>query len=403
MNSARLTTSAILAAALGLGLGGGCTPPDKGDGATQGPASGPKGADGKGGAKASAPVSTERVARRVEVVEVQPQAFDEKVEATAAIEAIEDVTLTARAAGTVDEVLDRGTVVKKGQVVARLDDTLSRAALAQAEAGVSAAQAGLDLAQDALDRQKPLFEQQIISPIEFENIRTQVAQARAQTRQAQAARAQARAQVELSRVVAPFDGRIEQRFVDPGGQINPGQPVVRVVDVTRVKAVAGVPERYATDIAVGAGVDINFSAYGVPPREAEVSFVGSAIDAKSRTFEVEAVLDNPDGKLKPQMVARMRVVRARHPDALVVPLGAVVRDETGDGVFVIAQGEKGPIAHRRKVELGARSGDRIEVAEGLKAGERIVTVGQSNLTDDDPVSIVGPATPTEAAQGGAPR
>jgi len=385
MSGHRWVSGMICAAALALAAG--CQPPGEGE------AGGDEQPAGKAGAKASSKstqgAAPERVARRVEVVRVQPKDFDEMIEATAAIGAIDDVTLAARAAGTVDEILERGATVSKGQVVATLDQTLAKAGVAQANASIAAARTGVKLAQATYERQRPLFEQKIVSPVEWDNLEAQFAQARAQLAQAKAARQQAWAQLQNTKVIAPFDGRVEQRFIEPGGQANPGQAVLRVIDVGRVKAVAGIPERYATDIEVGAAVDVQFSAYGVPPRTAEVGFVASAIDAKSRTFEVEAVLDNADGKLKPQMIARLRVVRARHPDALVVPLGAVVRDETGDGLFVVSDGEKGPVAKRRKVRLGARSGERIEVAEGLEPGERVVVVGQSNLTDDDPVSIVG--------------
>ncbi len=379
--------------AIALTLSAGCQPPGEApaDGkAVEKGAPGKAAAPGKAGkAGGAAAKPAERVARRVEVVEVQPRDFDEKIEATAAIAAIDDVTLAARAAGTVREAVERGERVEKGDVVATLDQTLTRAAVAQAAASVSAAETAVRLAQATYERQRPLFEQKIVSPIEFDGIKAQLDQARAQLKQAKAARSQAWAQFEYTKVIAPFAGRVEQRFVEPGGQANPGSPVIRIVDTARVKAVAGIPERYATDIELGAPVDVQFSAYGVPARTAEVSFVASAIDSKSRTFEVEAVLDNTDGTLKPQMVARLQVVRARHPDAIVVPLAAVVRDENGDGVFVVIDGETGPIAHRRKVTLGARSGNRIEIAEGLKAGDRVVVVGQSALTDDDPVSIVG--------------
>lgn len=389
MNRHHLLIAAVCASALAFG----CAPPGEGaaaDGKTPPAAAGGEvaGKDGKTGQQGPAK-APERVARRVEVIAVQPRDFDEKIEATAAIAAIEDVTLSARAAGTIHTIVERGADVAKGDVVATVDQTLVRAAVAQASAGVQVAQTAYELAQANYERQRPLFEQKIVSPIEFDGVKAQLAQARAQLAQAKAARSQAWAQFEYTKVVAPFDGRVEQRFVEPGGQINPGQPALRVVDVARVKLIAGIPERYATDIRVGAAVDVQFSAYGVAPRSAEVTFVGSAIDAGSRTFEVEAVLDNTDLMLKPQMVARLRVVRARHPDALVVPLGAVVRDETGDGVFVVTDGEKGPTARRRKVELGARSGDRVEVADGLEPGERVVVAGQSDLTDDDPVDIVG--------------
>lgn len=384
------------AGALAMALAFGCTPPGEGEA----PAAKAEKKAAQGGAAAAQPAAAKsaRIARRVEVVEIRPRDFDEQIESTASIAAIEDVTLAARAAGTVREIAERGDRVKKGDVVATLDQTLTRAAVAQANAGIAAAETAYKLASDTLERQRPLFEKKIVSPIEFENIKAQVAQARAQLQQARAARTQAWAQFEYTRVIAPFDGRVEQRFVEPGGQINPGQPALRVVDVTRVKAVAGIPERYATDIEVGAAVDVQFSAYGVAPRSTEVSFVGSAIDPKSRTFEIEAVLDNIERKLKPEMVARLKVVRARHPDALVVPLGAVVRDETGDGVFVVAEGDGGLVAKRRNVKLGARSGDRVEVAEGLEAGERVVTVGQSNLTDGDLVEVVGGPVKGDAAR-----
>lgn len=378
MNLARITTLLALVGLMG------CQPPGAG-----GDEKGPPGK--AAGEAAEKPAEAPRPARRVEVRAIQPRDFDEMVEVTAAIEAIEDVTLTARASGTVVELLDRGDPVEKGQVVARLDPTLVKAAVAQADAAVAAARATLRLAEDALRRQKPLFEQDIISALEFENLQAQVAQAKAQVRQAEAGRAQAKAQLELTRVVAPFAGRVEDRFVEPGGQSNPGQPVLRVVDVARVKAVAGVPERYATDIRAGAAVEIAFNAYGVEPREAEVTFVGTAINASNRTFTIEAVLDNPDRLLKPQMVARLRVVRAKHPGALVVPLASIARDETGAGVFVVVDGEAGPIAQRRSVRLGARSGDQVEVEEGLAPGDRVVVAGQNALTNDDLVEMVDAA------------
>lgn len=336
----------------------------------------------------AAPKKPPRAERRVEVVEVKPIDFDERVEVTAAVEAIEDATLSARAAGTVESIADRGDQVKKGQIVARLDPSLARAGVAQARAQVAAAQSGVELSRGTLDRQQPLLDQNIISALEFENIRGQSQQATAQLAQARAALAQAQAQVDNTVVIAPFDGRIESRQVEPGEQITPGQPMLRLVDIGKVKVVAGVPERYATDVREGAAIDVAFSAYGLQPRQAQVTFVGSTIDPKNRTFPVEAVVDNPEGQLKPQMIARVQIVRSRHPGALVVPIGAVVRDETGSGLFVVEDTPEGPIARRRQVEIGARSGEQVQVTSGIKAGDRVVTLGQATLTADEPIAIV---------------
>jgi membrane fusion protein (multidrug efflux system) len=364
----------------------GCQPPA--DGAPGQP--GAPTAAGQPGAPAdpAAPKKPPRAERRVEVVEVRPINFDERVEVTAAVEAIEDATLSARAAGTVESIANRGDVVKKGQIVARLDPSLARAGVAQARAQVSAAQSGVALTRGTLDRQQPLLDQNIISALEFENIRGQSQQATAQLAQARAALAQAQAQVDNTVVVAPFDGRIESRQVEPGEQISPGQPMLRLVDIGKVKVVAGVPERYATDVREGAAIDVAFSAYGLQPRQAQVTFVGSAIDPKNRTFPVEAVVDNPEGQLKPQMIARVQIVRSRHPNALVVPIGAVVRDETGSGLFVVEDTPRGPVARRRQVEIGPRSGEQVQITSGIQPGDRVVTLGQATLTADEPIAIV---------------
>lgn len=393
----RLLLNTALVAALAAT---GCTPPGDGKGkespSTAGQAQAAEAAaTGASGAGAGATATKDdtrappiRVARRVEVETLTPVDFDEMIDATAAVEALDDVTLSAQASGTIKMVLDKGEMVEEGQIVARLDDGLARAAMAQANAATSVARAALQLATDTRDRQKPLFEQKVISPLEYQNIEASVVQTRAQVEQARAGQAQALVQLGFTKVKSPIAGRVEQRFSDPGEQINPGQPVLRIVDNRRVKVVAGVPERYAPDMKVGAAVDITFNAYGVSPRRGEVSFVGSAIDPQNRTFDVEVILDNKEGLLKPQMIGELRVVRARHPQALVVPLSSVVRDERGNALFIAEERDGGLIARRQQVKLGARSGNRVEVVDGLEAGQRVVVVGQAALAADDPIEIV---------------
>ncbi len=190
-----------------------------------------------------------------------------------------------------------------------------------------------------------------------------------------------------TRVVAPFDGVVEERFVEPGEQVNPGSRVLRVVDAAEVKVKAGVPERYATDIQQGAAVDIRFNAYGIEPRTGTVSFVGRTIDPQTRTFPVEVSLDNADGALKPEMVARLVLTRAVVEGALVVPQNALVRHENGQSLFVVEAGEKGRVARRVEVEVGARSDGKVVVTKGLEPGDEVVVLGQANLSGGDKVEV----------------
>lgn len=331
-------------------------------------------------------------ARQVEVRRVAPEVFEERVEVAATVEAPHDATLSARTAGTVTFLEPLGARVAKGKDVARIDPEMARAAVAQTEAGVAAAEAAVALARDNYNRQKPLAEQQIISALEFQNIQAQLTQAEAQLRQAKAAREQSREQLGLTRVEAPFSGTVERRFVEQGEQVAPGSPVVRLVDTTVVRVRAGVPERYVTEIRPNASVRIDFNAYGLGPREGTVSFIGSTIDPETRTFPVEVTLENPDGVLKPEMVARLVLTRSRHEQALVIPQNAVVRTEEGEGVFVVVEQEGALVAERRQVKLGGRGEGRVVVTGGLAPGDQVVVRGQATLASGERVRISGEGT-----------
>jgi membrane fusion protein, multidrug efflux system len=332
----------------------------------------------------AAPVNERAVP--VEVTIAQVTSFEEVIQMTGTIEAPDDATLSAESAGTLRTLAPLGTVVRRGQVVAQIDAGIARAALGQAEAGLQAAQAQLELAEDQFRRQEPLYRDSIISALEFQAVRTQQAAARAQVAQAQASVAQAREHVGRTRVVAPFNGTVEAHLAERGAQVSPGMPVVRLVSTGVVNVRAGVPERYAGEIGVGTTVLVTPQAYELPPRRAVVAFAGQSVDAQSRTFPIEVRLDNPDGRLKPQMVVRLEVTRRTLSDVLAVPMSAVVRDERGTSVYVV-RGESVPTARLQPVVLGPSGGGRIVILEGLEAGDRVITQGQTTVADGDQVRI----------------
>ncbi|SHK20711.1 efflux RND transporter periplasmic adaptor subunit [Rhodothermus profundi] len=325
---------------------------------------------------------------RVELLELRPARFVDWIEVTGTVEAEHDATLSAQASGTVEYLAPLGSQVAAGAVLARLDQTLARAALKQAEAQLASARAAYELALDNFRRQEPLFRDSIISALEFENVRTQRDQAAAQLRLAEAAVEQARKQLAHTVIQAPFAGTVEAHFVDVGEQIAMGQPVLRLVNLHRVKVRAGVPERYARDIRVGTPVALHFQAYGLPARQATVSFVGNTIDPANRTFPIEVHLDNPDGQLKPEMVVRVRLARQVLDHVAVIPLPAVLRDETGTSVFVADTTADGLVARQRYITLGPSAEGLVVVTQGLRFGERVVVLGQNDLSDGDLLEVL---------------
>lgn len=325
-------------------------------------------------------------ARKVMVRVLVPRTFTETVEVPATIVAPNDATLSAQTAGTLRMRQDVGASVESGDVVARLDPVVADAALAQAAAQVAAAESARALARETVRRQTPLFERKIISALEFDNLKSRLNQADAQLRQATALRAQARKQLDLTRVVAPFSGRVEAIYVERGEQVSPGMRVLRLIDSATVKVRAGVPERYAPDIRVDAEVTVLLDAYRMPARDGRATFVGRSIDAKARTFPVDVELDNTDGALKPGMSARLRLARARLEEALVLRQTAVLHDGEGPSVVVVVTRDGQDVAERRHITVGGRANGEVLVTGGLSAGDRIVVQGQADVSVGDRVS-----------------
>ncbi|MEM1055198.1 MAG: efflux RND transporter periplasmic adaptor subunit [Bacteroidota bacterium] len=376
----------------------------------------------------------------VEVVLADPDFFEDAIELTGTVDAPNDALLSPDVPGTLTYVAPIGAFVGRGGTVAQVKASTQRAGVAQAQAGTATARAGiaqaeagiaqaeagvqaaqaqrraaqaqLELAEEQYTRQLPLLRDSILSAIEFRGVETQranaqagVAQAdagiaqaqgqlraarenlnaaRAQATAAQAGVASAQAQLANTRIVAPFGGTVEARLMEPGELASPGAPVVRLVSSGGVKVVAGVPERYAGDIEPGTQVRIVPTANNAEPRGGRVTFVGTAVNAQSRTFAVEIAVDNSDRQLKPDMVVRLNIAREVLQDAIVVPQQAVIRDERGTSVFIAVTGENGQTtAERRVVELGPDAGDEIVLLGGVEPGDRIIVSGQTSLAEGD--------------------
>ena len=336
----------------------------------------------------------------VEVIVVEPGPFEDVLVMTGTVDAPDDATLSPEASGTLTALAPLGTVVRRGQTVAQVNAAVASAAVTQAQAALEAARAQAELAEDQFRRQEPLYADSILSAIEFESVRAQRASARAQVAQAEAVLAQSRQQLANTRITAPFTGIVEERFAERGELVAPGTPVVRIVSTEQVKVKAGVPERYAGDIRLGTPVRIVPEAYNIPPLRGEVTFVGRTINPQNRTFSIEIGLPNDAGQLKPEMVVQLEVRREQLDDVLVLPLDAIVRDERGASVLVVAEDTTGLVAQRRPAELGASSGGRVVITDGLRAGDRVIATGQSTVSEGDRVRIAEERRSTLALTSG---
>lgn len=312
----------------------------------------------------------------VEVAQLEPARFVEDIRLTGTIQASRDVMISAEESGVIREVVvDKGQQVRAGAALLQIDAALL-------EAQVAEARAQAELARETWERRRRLWEEDSVgSELAYLEARYAADQAQARLRTLEE---------RLARTVirAPFAGVFDERRVDVGSLVSPGTVVGRIISLDPVKVTAGVPERYAADVRVGAEVDVRFDALGGQLFSGRVDYVGSTVDPRTRTFPIEVEVDNPGGVIKPEMVASARLVRQVSEGVIVVPQEAVIRTETGYRAFVIEGSADDAVARAADVELGASRDDVVHVLRGLRAGQQLVVLGQQQLADGDRVRIV---------------
>jgi RND family efflux transporter MFP subunit len=366
-------------------------------------------ARGAGGAKVGEP-------RPVRVIAAAVGPLPRTVTVTGTLAADEDVIAGFKVAGRVSEIaVDLGSPVRKGQVLARLDPTDFRLRVEQAEAALRQVRAGLGLTAndpgDSVDpsktalvrearavleearlsreRTERLWEKNLIarSEVDASQSRLLVAESRYQAaleeiRNRQELLAERRSGLALARqqladavLSAPIDGAVRERRASVGEYLAAGAPVFALVRIHPLRLRVAVTERDAPSVRVGQAVRVRLE--GDPSEHAgRVVRLSPSIQEQNRTLNVEAEVANRQGRLRPGSFARAEIVVEADRTAVTVPASSVVTFAGLEKVFGVKDGK----AIEKRIRTGRRSGDRVEILEGVAAGEQVVT---------DPGSLVG--------------
>lgn len=357
------------------------TPAAVGAGAQQAAnAAGDKSGKGSGPAAQGAPTP-------VEVIELRPSAVQEDLVAVGSLRSNESVVLRPEVAGRIARIGFRdGQAVRRGQLLVALDASVNEAEVAQARAEH-------ELAQSNLKRTEDLARKNFVSPSAQEQAASNVLVSEAKLKLAEARLAK-------MQIVAPFDGVVGIRGVSLGDYVKDGTDLVNIEDVGTLKADFRLPERYFTQIRVGQSIEVSADALPGARFAGVIDAINPRIDANGRSLEVRGRLANPEGQLRPGMFARVRVIIGSRNDALLVPEEAIV--PAGEDFYVFRV--NGGIAQRVKVRTGLRRDAKVEIVEGLKAGDQVVTAGMRLVRDGQPVRILSnqsSAIPPAAGKGTA--
>jgi len=360
----------------------------------------------------------------VRVAAVQTQSIDRFLRVTGSISADEKADVAAEVAGRVTATpVERGTHVKAGAELIRLSATEADASLREAEANaaqlearlglapgqpfdaarvpdVLTAKSSLDWAEADFGRIKALLDQKVVSQAEYDQRLTQVNSARQQYQLAQNVAQQsyrslqaARARVDLARktsadtvIRAPFDGIVAERLVSTGDYVSKATKVATVVRIDPVRIELTVPEQYLSQVSSGQPVRLTVDAYPNEVFTANVRFVSPALKSDQRALIVEARAPNADGRLKPGLFATALLQQPAPAPALLAPASAVETVAGTSRVYVVTTAN---MVEERIVTLGEKVGDRLELASGVKAGERVAANPRGKLADGVRVQVEG--------------
>lgn len=343
----------------------------------------PASADGPRASTGAGPAATGPVS--VEVGKVETMTLLDEVQAVGSLRSRQGVVLRPEVSGRVAAIgFADGQPVRRGQLLVQLDDTLQQAQLKQAQAQAS-------IARTNLQRNRELVAQNFVS-------QSAVDQSAAALEVAEAQVALAQAQVARMRLLAPFDGVAGIRSFNLGDYVKDGADLVSIEDLSQVLVDFRLPERFVARAKPGQTVEVTLDALPGKHFNGRIDALDSVIDANGRSLLVRARLDNPGGVLRSGLFARTRIVFAQREHALVVPEEALVPLGGKQYLYQVVDGPDGKVSRRLQAQIGLRLPGKVEVLDGLAAGDWVVTAGQQRLAQGDGVALkVVDLTPARSA------
>jgi membrane fusion protein (multidrug efflux system) len=306
----------------------------------------------------------------VRVQVLAPTVLEDSLSLTGSVVAWEEVMLSAEISGRIEsQGVEDGDRVEAGQTLIQIDTESLKARHEQA-------QAQLKLAEQELGRVDSLSRNGVSSPQELDRVQANRDVAASDLKVSEIALAK-------SIVQSPIPGIADTTFHEVGEFVDVGAPLVRVVQVDRVKVVVGIPEKELPLFHVGDAVDVIVDALPAQSFTGVVYRIATTAEASTRTFATEIEVANSEVVLRPGMIARVKLVRARYPDAIAIPIYTVISLDDRRIVFVEVEGK----AVARPIEVGFYQDNMVHVTGGLQAGDRVIVVGQRDLRDGQAIRV----------------
>lgn len=306
--------------------------------------------------------------------------------------AIMEVNLSFKVGGTIQTVnVKVGDKVKKGKLMASIDERDFQLRMEQARAAASNAKVQMQRAKSVFERTAALYENNNVALQDFERAKTAYESSRAGLNSAERGLQLARSQISYTKLKAPMDGIITKVNIEKNENVAPGKSIVELQSGNDIEVIIGVPESYISRMANGDEVAVSFPAIKGKSFEGTVTEVSYSISTRSSTYPVSIVLDNPSKEIRPGMSADVAYFfkSTDKKPRIIVPAGTVAEDGDGRFVYTVTPQEEGlGIVNKKKVTIGELATEGLEITKGLVDGELVVTAGISKLQNGMTVKLL---------------
>ena len=321
-------------------------------------------------------------AKLVTLGTIAPEAFSHYIDLQGKIEAVNISYVTPKNGGGQVKALfvKKGDVVKKGQLLLQLDNTIAQQSYTAAENGLKTLRTQLDFAKTIYKKQKALWAENIGTEVQLLTAKNNVDNLQAQLATSEAQAKVYKEQLEFANVYADVSGvaddvnvRVGEAFVGMIGAL----AQIKIVNTNDLKVTVNIPENYLNKVHVGSLIKVNLPDIK-KTIEATVTVASNLIDANSRSFYIEAKIPS-DKDFHPNQIALVNIQDYTNPKAITVPVNTLQNDEKGKYVMVAVQEGTRLVAKKKSVTIGDLYGDKLEVKSGIVAGDVIITEGYQGL------------------------
>ncbi|MBM4159199.1 MAG: efflux RND transporter periplasmic adaptor subunit [Ignavibacteria bacterium] len=306
----------------------------------------------------------------VKVMTIEHQPFSEELTVLGVVKPYASAKLSSEEGGLITYIKkDKGDFVHRGEVLVRLKFDIQDAAYRQALSQY-------ELARSNFERMEKLYWENVATEQEYTNSKLQMEIAEKSVEVL-------KVRLKNGYIQSPINGVVEAKYMNKGEMTGPGSPILSVVDISRVKVEAGIPEKYLTQVEMGRDVKIRFDVLPGEEYDGKISYISPTINPQTRTFDIEVILINYNRTLKPEMSAKINISTMNINEAVILQQDLIIDNVEEKYVFVL----ENDIARKKILNLGGRNGNNVLIENGLQKGDKLIYIGFQGLSDGDKVQV----------------